>query len=104
MGNRPAVLGSWEINRKEWKPFGRVVELSVLLLVVVTMILCLLKLTELTTSKSRLTECRIDFAFHNAIGKGFFPKMSTQCSLYGVTQGSLTSLTLVALTLAWGCP
>lgn len=30
MGNRPAVLGSWEINRKERKPFWRVVELSVL--------------------------------------------------------------------------
>lgn len=43
MGNRPAVLGSWEINRKERKPFWRVVELSVLLLAVVTMSLMFTK-------------------------------------------------------------
>lgn len=43
MGNRPAVLGSWEINRKERKPFWRAVELSVLLLAVVTMSLMFTK-------------------------------------------------------------
>lgn len=36
MGNRPVVLESWEINRKEREPFRRVVELSMLSLAVVT--------------------------------------------------------------------
>lgn len=67
-------------------------------------VLCSLKLKELNMSKSRFTECRIDSAFHNSIGNSFFPMMRTQRSLYGVKQGSLTSLTLVALTLACGCP
>lgn len=43
MGNRPAVLESWEINRKEREPFRRVVGLSMLSLGVVTMSLTFTK-------------------------------------------------------------
>lgn len=67
-------------------------------------VLCSLKLTELNRSNSRFTKRKTDFTFHNVIGNSFFPMMSTQCSLYGVKQGSLTSLTLVALTLTCSCP
>lgn len=42
MGNRPAVLGSWEINRRNLEQFWRVVELSLTSLVVI-MILTFIK-------------------------------------------------------------